>query len=61
MPIYEYLCAGCSDTFEELVSMNDESSVRCPSCGEATVTRLKMNDALRLFARKLQLRVGLIG
>jgi len=40
MPIYEYLCAGCSDTFEELVSASDERSVRCPGCGGATVTRL---------------------
>ncbi|MDX6552908.1 MAG: Zinc ribbon domain, partial [Gaiellales bacterium] len=35
MPIYEYLCAGCSDTFEELVSVSGESTVRCPSCGES--------------------------
>lgn len=40
MPIYEYLCAGCSGTFEELVSASDESGVRCPECGEAAVTRL---------------------
>jgi len=40
MPIYEYLCAGCSGTFEELVSPSDESGVRCPECGEAAVTRL---------------------
>jgi len=40
MPIYEYLCAGCSGTFEELVSAGDESGVRCPECGGATVTRL---------------------
>lgn len=29
--------------------------------GEATVTTLRMNDALRLFARKLQIAAGLIG
>ncbi|MGH3426372.1 MAG: FmdB family zinc ribbon protein [Mycobacteriales bacterium] len=40
MPIYEYLCAGCQGQFEELVSASDESSVRCPDCGAATVTRL---------------------
>jgi hypothetical protein len=28
--------------------------------GEATVSALKMNDPLRLFARQLQLAVGLI-
>ncbi len=40
MPIYEYLCADCSDTFEELVSISGGSSVRCPSCDSDTVTRL---------------------
>jgi putative FmdB family regulatory protein len=40
MPIYEYLCAGCSETFEELVSTSGESAVRCPDCGDAAVTRL---------------------
>ena len=40
MPIYEYLCSGCSDTFEELVSTSGADSVSCPSCGETAVTRL---------------------
>jgi putative FmdB family regulatory protein len=40
MPIYEYLCAGCATSFEELVSSADQDSVRCPDCGSATVTRL---------------------
>jgi putative FmdB family regulatory protein len=40
MPIYEYLCADCSSSFEELVSSSTEDSVRCPDCGGATVTRL---------------------
>ena len=40
MPIYEYLCSGCSESFEELVSASTEADVRCPSCGDAAVTRL---------------------
>ena len=41
MPIYEYLCADCSDAFEELVSASTTAeSVRCPECGGTTVTRL---------------------
>jgi putative FmdB family regulatory protein len=40
MPIYEYLCAGCSSAFEELVSASDQDAVRCPGCGSGTVTRL---------------------
>ncbi len=40
MPIYEYLCAGCSETFEELVSASTAESVQCPGCGSTTVTKL---------------------
>ena len=40
MPIYEYLSADCSDTFEELVSASNAESVHCPQCGGATVTKL---------------------
>ena len=40
MPIYEYLCADCSDTFEELVSASSPAEVHCPQCGGATVTKL---------------------
>jgi putative FmdB family regulatory protein len=40
MPIYEYLCADCSETFEELVSASSDASVTCPDCGGVTVTRL---------------------
>ena len=40
MPIYEYLCSGCSDTFEELVSTSVADNVSCPNCGETAVTRL---------------------
>jgi hypothetical protein len=29
-------------------------------CGEATVRTLRMNDSLRVFARKLQVEAGLI-
>jgi putative FmdB family regulatory protein len=40
MPIYEYLCADCSDTFEELVSASGADNVHCPACGSGTVTKL---------------------
>ncbi len=39
MPIYEYLCADCSGTFEELVR-GEPDEVHCPDCGATTVTRL---------------------
>jgi putative FmdB family regulatory protein len=40
MPIYEYACAPCGKTFEELVlRKSDEAEVRCPACGSADVGR----------------------
>jgi putative FmdB family regulatory protein len=33
MPLYEYVCRGCSHEFEELV-FGDES-VTCPECGSS--------------------------
>jgi putative FmdB family regulatory protein len=38
VPLYEYVCRGCSTSFEELVSGN--STVVCPKCGEPNVERL---------------------
>ena len=40
MPIYEYLCSGCTESAEELVSASGETEEHCPSCGDAAVTRL---------------------
>jgi putative FmdB family regulatory protein len=40
MPIYEYACAPCGKTFEELViRRSDEAEVRCPGCGSADISR----------------------
>lgn len=34
MPIYEYWCPECRDTFEKLRPMNSkDSEVSCPACG----------------------------
>jgi putative FmdB family regulatory protein len=46
MPIYEYLCAGCSGTFEELVR-GEQDAVSCPDCGGSTVTKLPSSFATR--------------
>lgn len=40
MPIYEYHCPSCHQTFEELVrSERAARTVRCPHCGDKNVTR----------------------
>lgn len=47
MPLYDFQCADCQATFDELVrSPNDESSVRCPKCGSSAVKRLLSSFAL---------------
>jgi len=38
MPIYEYRCADCGQTFETLV--RGDRTVRCPDCGSATLEKL---------------------
>jgi len=35
MPIYEYTCRDCGETFETLRSFDDNTKVECPSCGGA--------------------------
>ena len=37
MPMYEYNCQGCYESFEELVRGDEE--IRCPACGTSSVTR----------------------
>lgn len=40
MPMYEYECKRCGNTFELLRSMNqDDSGVVCQKCGAAQVRR----------------------
>jgi putative FmdB family regulatory protein len=40
MPIYEYSCKDCCQTFEKLVFQNDTAPVCCPRCEGTNVTRL---------------------
>ena len=44
MPIYEYVCMGCEEHFEELVRV-DDAAPPCPSCG-----RLKAERQFSVFA-----------
>jgi len=40
MPIYDFVCADCSECFEELVkSSSDSAGVSCSKCGSARVER----------------------
>jgi putative FmdB family regulatory protein len=38
VPIYEYVCMGCEEHFEELVRL-DDAAPPCPSCGQLKAER----------------------
>lgn len=41
MPVYEYRCNSCGETFEILRSFKDEETeVKCPKCGAGDVSRV---------------------
>ncbi len=41
MPIHEYRCADCDQSFEELIlRRSDEEEVACPACKSRQVSRL---------------------
>ena len=40
MPFYEYRCSACGHELEVLQKMSDKLLVDCPSCGEATLSKL---------------------
>lgn len=41
MPLYEYRCTSCQQTFERLRPVGaDASGVSCPSCGSEQVERM---------------------
>jgi putative FmdB family regulatory protein len=46
MPLFEFQCEECDETFEELLRRSDEATqVRCPACGSARVRRLQSGFA----------------
>lgn len=51
MPIYEYHCKSCGETFELLRSISQsDSDVRCEKCGAETVERLMSTFAASVDA-----------
>jgi putative FmdB family regulatory protein len=49
MPLYEYRCAGCGQTFEQLRRMQDaDSNLECPKCRSAEVSRQLSTFAPRM-------------
>ena len=42
MPMYEYHCRNCGNTFDELVSsaLVDDTDIQCPDCGENSAEKM---------------------
>ena len=40
MPFYEFRCAKCEHTFEELIRSSQQKPAQCPKCGHAETSRL---------------------
>jgi putative FmdB family regulatory protein len=39
MPIYEYECTDCEETFSKLVRMSSTDAIECPNCGSVNVAK----------------------
>jgi putative FmdB family regulatory protein len=48
MPIYEFECSACKDTFERLQKLSDADPSVCPACGASQVKRRLTAPAFRL-------------
>lgn len=51
MPIYEFECSACGDTFERLQKLADPDPSTCPKCGAARVKRRLTAPAFRLAGK----------
>ncbi len=48
MPIYEFECTECGDTFERLQKLSDADPTDCPKCGAPRLKRKLTAPAFRL-------------
>lgn len=48
MPIYEYACTACGHQLESLQKISDAPLVKCPECGEDTLTKQISKVAFQL-------------
>ena len=41
VPIYEYICKGCGNSFEKIVfASDDENTLECPACGKKNLSKI---------------------
>ena len=48
MPIYEYACSACEHGLEVMQKISDAPLVRCPECGQDTLSKQISKVAFRL-------------
>ncbi|WP_022853827.1 FmdB family zinc ribbon protein [Thermodesulfatator atlanticus] len=51
MPIYEFTCADCGETFEELVLGGKIEGLKCPKCGSERVEKIMSACAFKSGAK----------
>lgn len=47
MPLYDFDCPGCGQSFEKRVSLSQLDEVNCPNCGGQHVNRKMGTFAIR--------------
>jgi len=48
MPIYEYICDACNETYDALQKMSDVPLVDCPVCGKPELKKKLSAPSFRL-------------
>ena len=48
MPIYEYICEACEETYDALQKMSDDPLKECPSCGKSELKKMLSAPSFRL-------------
>ena len=44
MPIYEYICPECGETFERLKISRDDTDATCPECGGDAEVQISVSN-----------------
>lgn len=52
MPLYEFKCETCQETFEELISSNEIERVKCPKCSSPDIKKLLSSGSIRMGVGK---------
>lgn len=48
MPLYEYVCPGCGESFEKRVPVAEADQTACPNCGSQHTNRRLSRIALQI-------------